>query len=163
MIKLGMHRALGFGLFTVLLGSMMMVASAAPTIAAAPATPAVKATVQERWEGIYYVPRHFRQVTPGFPTYTLHVTGSGFVPGATVKLALLDTSNLQVLHRGQISVESLYVGSAIAPLRIPRPEVNLRAGTFEYTATVDSVPQGVPLHLWCQAAGHMDFHEVTRV
>jgi hypothetical protein len=156
MIKLSVRSVLALGLFIVLATSTMMTVAAAgtevskagPTELAQVATPTVAATLTR-------LPLHVPGAwdVPG-PAMRLHVTGANFAPGAQVKLAVINTDNLKVLHTGSTYVQPTMVWRGTLVL-------NPLGGTFEYTAIVSQVPPDTPIHLWCRSTGHMDIHEVT--
>lgn len=145
---------LALGLATALLGSMVITAPAAP---AASASPTVNATLHDNWAGMNQVPPALRYQFTQYAHYNLHVVGTNFVPGVMAKQTLLDTPTLKVLYKGQVSVQPEYVFSPV----LRRVVLNPLRGTFEYVVNLSPSTLAMTPHLWCQAATHADFHEVS--
>ena len=156
MMTLRKRALLALGLTAALLGSTVVTASTGPAVAAT-ATPTVQITLHNNWAGMYKVAPDLRYQFTQYAHYTLYVKGENFVPSATARMALIDTPTMKVVWQGQTSVQPEYVFSPVLRSVVLNPN----RGTFEYVADVHVSTLSMTPHLWCQAATHADFHEVS--
>jgi hypothetical protein len=118
----------------------------------------ITATIHDNWNGVTWVPSNLRYEYMRRPHYTLHVTGSNFVPSAHVNLALLRLDTLQAFQRGNTSVQGAYLHVGRGHERNANP----RAGTFNYQAPMGLAMQGIPLRLWSRSANRLSIDPVNR-
>jgi hypothetical protein len=150
---------------TILALTTLAFTMGAATIGARPASAAhatsartITATIHDNWDGVRQVPTNLRYEFMQRPHYTLHVTGSNFVPAAHVSLALLRRDTLQVFQRGSTSVQGAYLHVGPGHERNANP----RAGTFSYQAPVGLPMHGIPVSLWSRSANRLGIDPVNR-
>lgn len=122
---------------------------------AAPAAPTIAVTTQVSTS---YLPGSYGTVA--LRRLTLHISGSGFIPGSKVRLAVLTTSPWEVLGKGSTHAQDAVITSWCDEQHSVCSRPNSQAGTIDYRMRFSSVPAAPTLLVLYRSASHTGMHDV---
>ena len=126
-------------------------------VSAAPATPSV--AVSARVTTVYLtMPIPGSVIT--LHRLTLHITGSHFAPGSTVRIAVMHTSPWKLLATASTHAQRAVI-TAWCPGHYVCSAPNPRAGTIDYRMRFSYAPAASSLVVLYRSAGHTGMHDLA--
>ena len=156
------HRKLGIlGLTLCAAMAGVTAPGLAARVSAAPATPAIKVAAQESTVYLSMPASDETFRTIAMHQVTLHITGSNFTPGSTVRIAVMHSSPWELLAKGsthaQRAVTTWVCGHEYQVCSAPNP----RAGTIDYRVRLTNAPPVSTLVVLYRSAGHTGMHDLA--
>jgi hypothetical protein len=127
------------------------------TIPAAPAAPTLAVVGQV---GASYLTLSGDQIIYLYHL-TLHITGSGFIPGSTVRIAVLNPSSWAVIGKGRAYAQGSVITTWCDDQHTVCTRANPEAGIIDYRMRLNSVPGASTLLMLYRSGHYTGMRDVT--